>query len=80
VDGRLAIYVEAGGRTLLSYGDDDEMLVPAARELAGAVHAGALGRLAVERADGESVHDSPLAQALQAAGFTVTPRGLRLRA
>jgi ATP-dependent helicase Lhr and Lhr-like helicase len=35
----------------------------------------------VERADGLTVgHDSPLAQALEAAGFRPTPRGLRLRA
>jgi len=42
---------------------------------------GALGRLTVERADGERAGgDSPLTQALEAAGFRPTPRGLRLRA
>jgi ATP-dependent Lhr-like helicase len=36
----------------------------------------------VQRTDGEGVltGDSPLAAALEAAGFTATPRGLRLRA
>ena len=29
--------------------------------------------------DGETVHDTPLARALQSAGFRPTPRGLRLR-
>jgi ATP-dependent Lhr-like helicase len=43
------------------------------------VHAGALGRLTVERADGAGVYDSPLARALEEAGFRPTPRGLRLR-
>ena len=47
----------------------------------GAVAAGALGRMVVQKADGASVHEStPLSAALQAAGFAATPRGLRLRA
>jgi ATP-dependent helicase Lhr and Lhr-like helicase len=33
----------------------------------------------VERADGSGVYDSPLAQALEQAGFRPTPKGLRLR-
>ena len=40
---------------------------------------GALGAMSVERADGESVHSSPLRDALTSAGFRATPRGLRLR-
>ncbi|HEY8787955.1 MAG TPA: ATP-dependent helicase [Actinopolymorphaceae bacterium] len=79
VDGDLVLYVEAGGKTLLSFGDDRSQLERAAEALAGAVKLGALGKLAVERADGATVHGSPLAEALQSAGFTVTPRGLRLR-
>jgi ATP-dependent Lhr-like helicase len=79
VDGDLALYVERGGRTLLSYTDDTEFLAVAAKALANAVHAGALGALSVERADGESIHASPLRDALTGAGFRVTPRGLRLR-
>jgi ATP-dependent Lhr-like helicase len=35
--------------------------------------------MSVERADGEGIHSSPLADALAAAGFRATPRGLRLR-
>jgi ATP-dependent Lhr-like helicase len=81
VDGFLVLYVERGGRTLLSWTDDQELLDPAAAALAGAVRGGALGRLTVERADGIRVSDdSPLARALEAAGFRPTPRGLRLRA
>ncbi|PZQ45751.1 MAG: hypothetical protein DI570_27355, partial [Phenylobacterium zucineum] len=81
VDGRLVLYVERGGRTLLSWSDSVELLGPAASALAEAVHAGALGKLTVERVDGESVlgSDSPLARALASAGFGLTPRGLRLR-
>nr|WP_300142679.1 ATP-dependent helicase [Propionicimonas sp.] len=81
LDGRLVLYVERGGRTLLSWSDDPALLEPAAVALAGAVHAGALGKLTVERVDGESVlgSDHPLARALASAGFGLTPRGLRLR-
>jgi ATP-dependent Lhr-like helicase len=77
-DGRLVLYVERGGRTLLSWTSDPAELRPAAAALADAVHAGALGRLTVERADGTGVYDTPLARALETAGFRPTPRGLRL--
>jgi ATP-dependent helicase Lhr and Lhr-like helicase len=79
-DGELILYVERGGRTLLSWTDDPQQLGPAAAALAAAVRAGALGRLTVERADGGGVYDSPLAKALEEAGFRPTPKGLRLRA
>jgi ATP-dependent helicase Lhr and Lhr-like helicase len=81
VDGALVLYVERGGRTLLSWNDEPERLAASAAALAAAVRDGALGRLTVERADGERAGgDSPLTQALEAAGFRPTPRGLRLRA
>jgi ATP-dependent Lhr-like helicase len=81
VDGGLTLYVERGGRTLLSWTEEPAALQAAADALALAVREGGLGRLAVERADGESVlASSPLSQALEAAGFRPTPRGLRLRA
>ncbi|HUC21677.1 MAG TPA: DEAD/DEAH box helicase [Streptosporangiaceae bacterium] len=78
-NGDLVLYVERGGKTLLSWTSDPALLEPATVALAAAVRAGALGRLTVERADGGGVYDSPLAQALEAAGFRPTPRGLRLR-
>ncbi len=77
VDGRLVVYVERGGKTLLSWGENN--LQPAVDALALAVREGALGKLTVERADGESIVGSPLAAALESAGFHPTPRGLRLR-
>ncbi|MDX3104825.1 hypothetical protein [Nonomuraea angiospora] len=79
VDGHLVLYVERGGKTLLSFADDDR-LQPAVDALALSVRDGALGKLTVERADGTSIVESPLAAALEAAGFHPTPRGLRLRA
>jgi ATP-dependent Lhr-like helicase len=80
VDGELAIYVERGGRTLLSYLDDPVTIGAAATALAGAVRSGALGALSVEKADGATIHATALGDALTVAGFRVTPRGLRLRA
>jgi len=81
VDGSLTLYVERGGKTLLSWTDDPALLQSAADALALAVHEGALGKLTVEKADGDPVlgSDHPLATALAGAGFHATPRGLRLR-
>ncbi|KRF11435.1 DEAD/DEAH box helicase [Nocardioides sp. Soil797] len=85
VDGSLGLYVERGGRTLLTFTDSPELLIPACDALAHAVRRGALGRLTVERADGEPLlgrgdSSSPLRIALQQAGFVTTPKGLRIRA
>jgi ATP-dependent Lhr-like helicase len=82
VDGELALYVERSGRSLLSWTDQVPVLQAAANALARAVREGALGKLTVERADGEGVlaTDHPLTTALAAAGFRATPRGLRIRA
>lgn len=84
-EGELVLYVERGGRTILSYLDSSNpreaaRLTAAARALAEAVRSGALEALSVERADGAPVTESALGRALQAAGFHLTPRGLRLRA
>jgi ATP-dependent Lhr-like helicase len=80
VDGHLVLYVERGGRTLLTWAEDQAVLQPAVDALSLAVREGLLGRLTVERADGVGVLDSPLGRALEEAGFHATPRGLRLRA
>ena len=80
VDGRLVLYVERGGRTLLTWHDEADLLQPAVDALSLSVREGHLGRLTVERADGVGVLDSPLGRALEDAGFHATPKGLRLRA
>ncbi|MDF1605518.1 ATP-dependent helicase [Nocardioides sp. YIM 152315] len=82
VDGRLTLYVERGGRTLLTWSDEPDRLGPAAATLAEAARRGSLGRITVEKADGEQLlggGSTPLRDALQSAGFVATPRGLRLR-
>jgi ATP-dependent Lhr-like helicase len=80
VEGAPALYVERGGRSLLSFTTERAELSAAAQALAGAVHEGWLGPLAVERADGVGSLGSDLAEVLTEAGFRVTPKGLRLRA
>jgi ATP-dependent Lhr-like helicase len=84
VDGALTVYVERGGRTLLTFTDDVDGLSSAMGALATAVRQGALGRLTVEKADGQTIlgtgqRSSALRRALEDAGFVATPRGLRLR-
>ncbi|MDF2968429.1 MAG: dependent helicase, Lhr family [Nocardioidaceae bacterium] len=86
VDGELVLYVERGGRTLLTFPATatatdaaDDRLAIAVDALALAVRDGSLGRMTVQRADGEQVLGSSLGAALEAAGFSATPRGLRLR-
>jgi ATP-dependent Lhr-like helicase len=80
VDGSAALYVERGGRSLLSFTEDTETLRIAVGALANAVRRGWLGSLSVQRADGEAAQRSALADLLRDAGFRATPRGLRLRA
>ncbi len=79
VEGALALYVERGGRSLLTFSDDHRVLDAAVGALAVAVREGALGRVTVTRADGDRILGSPLADALEAAGFRAGPQGLRLR-
>ncbi|MGH3978068.1 MAG: Lhr family helicase, partial [Pseudonocardiaceae bacterium] len=80
VDGIAVLYVERGGRSLLSFTAYRDVLRAAVAALAAAVHQGWLGSLSVQRADGEAVLGSALAELLSEAGFRTTPRGLRLRA
>jgi ATP-dependent helicase Lhr and Lhr-like helicase len=80
VGGALIFYVERGGRTLLSFSEDSTQLAPAAAALARSVQQGLLGKLTVERADGGHIFGSVrVSEALQDAGFRMTPQGLRLR-
>ncbi len=81
VGGDLALYVERGGKTLITFSTDPEQLTVATRALADAVRGGSLGRITVEKADGDRLLGSshPVVTALEEAGFHLTPRGLRMR-
>ncbi|HEY0248464.1 MAG TPA: ATP-dependent helicase, partial [Gryllotalpicola sp.] len=79
VDGRLVLYIERGGKTVLAFSDDTTVLGAAADSLAQVVRRGGSDKLAIESANGSFVLGTPLGDALATAGFTETPRGLRLR-
>ncbi|MCB9412802.1 MAG: ATP-dependent helicase [Actinobacteria bacterium] len=78
--GELVLYLERGGRTMLTWTDDAGVLESAATALARAVRDGLLGDLTVQRSDGDSALTSPAAQIFGQAGFALTPTGLRMRA
>ncbi|WP_322859631.1 ATP-dependent helicase [Mycobacterium europaeum] len=84
VDGHLAWFLERGGRSLLTFGDDPASHHAAAAALADLVASRRVASILVERIDGVPAlqpQDGPtrVANALQEAGFARTPRGLRLR-
>ncbi|MBG6108853.1 ATP-dependent helicase [Frigoribacterium sp. CG_9.8] len=78
VDGALALYVERGGKTMLTFAAGDRALTAAAHSLASVIRRSG-GKLKVERVNGDFVIGTGLGDALVEAGFTVTPQGLRLR-
>jgi ATP-dependent helicase Lhr and Lhr-like helicase len=73
-----ALYVERGGRGLVTLGEAP--LGEALRALAAAVRAGRVGKLALERIDGQPAIASSLAQELIDLGFHSGPRKLTLSA
>lgn len=79
VDGALVLSLERGGRTVLSFSDDGEVLRAAAGALAATARGRRLDTLTVEKVNGEGVYGTELAIALQEAGFVQTPRGYTLR-
>ena len=79
LDGELTVYLERGGKSMLSWASDENTLRLAADALTHALHAGTLPALTVERINGEAALTSLLGAPLEAAGFHPTPRGLRLR-
>ncbi|SDP65922.1 ATP dependent helicase, Lhr family [Arthrobacter sp. ok909] len=80
VDGALALYVERGGKTLLAFSDDTEVLAAAGTALVGVVTRGAVDKLIMEKVNGHGILDTPVAAALAQAGAYSTPKGLRIRA
>jgi len=78
-EGELALYVERGGKTVLTFSDDDAVTAAAAGALAQVVKRGGVDKLLVERVDGQEIHGTGFSRMLTDAGFSATPRGLRLR-
>ena len=84
VRGELVLYLERGGRSLLTFSDDQVLLEAAGRALARAVTEGRLGTVTLRRVDGDEsltvggTSRTAGVAALVAAGFGPTPSGLRL--
>ncbi len=84
VDGKLVWFLERGGRSMLSFDDDSaDANHAAAVAIANLVAAGQVNSILIERINGAPVLGPQLpgtvATALTDAGFSRTPRGLRLR-
>ena len=82
VDGELVWFLERGGKSLVNFSADPDAQRAAAGALAELVGIGRIGGILVERLDGLSVLEvgqSDAVEALLAAGFARTPRGLRIR-
>ncbi|KQN88999.1 Lhr family ATP-dependent helicase [Arthrobacter sp. Leaf69] len=80
VDGALVLYVERGGKTLLAFSEDTDVLAAAGAALVGVVTRGAVDKLIMEKVNGHGILDTPIAAALAHAGAYSTPKGLRIRA
>jgi ATP-dependent Lhr-like helicase len=79
VDGELAVYIERGGKTVLLFSEQPDAVHAAAAAIGDLVRRGGVDRLAIETVDGAFVLGTPFGSALTEAGFTATPRGLRMR-
>jgi ATP-dependent Lhr-like helicase len=78
VDGELVLYVEKGGRTLLTFGANDEALGLGVDAIVHAARDGRISDVVLGKVDGESA-DARVSALLEAAGFVPTPRGHRIR-
>lgn len=79
VDGDLVLYMERGGKTLLAFSADPDTLRLALVSLGDLVRSGRVEKLTVEKVNGEFALSTPTAMLLRDAGFTETPKGLRIR-
>ncbi|MGI9018007.1 MAG: Lhr family helicase [Euzebya sp.] len=76
VNGQLVLFVERGGRSALTFSQDDATLALAAAAAATLVESGRVRDLKIAKIDGEPATDQPLVAALRQAGFLDHPQGL----
>lgn len=79
-DGRLVLYLERGGKTLLTFDDDPGRLDFVAHGFVQMARGLRLGKLVIQSADGQPVGDTQIGRSLAAAGFEAHLKGLRLDA
>ena len=77
--GRLACFVERGGRSVVTFDAAAQDWAAVAAALAGLVTSRRVDRLAIQRIDSQPPDGHPLAVSLSQHGFTDTPRGLTRR-
>jgi ATP-dependent Lhr-like helicase len=81
LDGEPILYLERGGKRLLTLNEPSPRLLEVALEaLAGWITADPRRRVAIETVDGEPVHTCPLAEPLANAGFRSDLKAMVLRA
>jgi len=80
VDGVATLYVERGGKSLLTFpaAQEDRFLIPALESLGTLAQATRSRRLRVERVDGEAASASDLREPMLRAGFVADYRGLAI--
>lgn len=77
--GEVVLYVEKGGRSVLTFTEDERALGRAAAAIAAGMRGGMIRRFEPERVDGQRLLGSSLEKVLLAGGFKPTYRGLELR-
>ncbi|MFC7401915.1 DEAD/DEAH box helicase [Citricoccus sp. GCM10030269] len=80
VAGELVLYLERGGRTVLLFTEDPEVLPPTATALAWALRTARVQKMSLEKVNGLPIPGTALAHALVEAGFYTSPAGIRFRA
>ena len=79
IRGRLVLYMERGGKTLLCFTEHAAELRAAAAELVWALRTGRTERLSLEKVNGAPILGTPLSGAMLDAGFYSSPSGIRYR-
>lgn len=80
VDGALACYLEKGGKSLLVFCEDETMIRLAMDAIGRKISQRRLLSAHVEKINGEPIGTHPVRTVMEAAGFTLTPKGLTYRA
>jgi ATP-dependent Lhr-like helicase len=69
--GQMVLYLQRGGRSLLTLGSVDPGHIEALTRLAGS-----RVKLEIREVDGEKIRSSPMAAVLGEAGFSISPKGM----
>ncbi len=78
VDGEATLFVERGGKRILTFTDQTDRLEAAAAALTDAVRRGRVPRIHIDQVDGDAAARTGLGAILAEQGFASTPKGLRM--